>query len=201
MGRCAVVVAEEIVVDRAAHEIRVKEQVLRAGDVISIDGSTGHADSRRRMRVRANADNADDARRARERGAQGIGLCRTEHQFLGDRRHVIERVVLADGDYERTAALAELLPLQRQDFLELLDVMDGLPTTIRLIDPPLHEFLPDLTELADWVAVARERGDVDERDVVLLAAVQPMHEANPMLGLRGVRLRLKTRLFALQRGG
>ena len=245
MGKCAVVGAEEIDVDHAHGEVRIDGEVLRAGDVIALDGATGevfrgavavmdspvmvyiadgldaglaaapdddvralvtavdrvlrHADGVRRMRVRANADTALDARRARERGAEGVGLCRTEHQFLGDRRAYIERLVLADSGDERATALAELLPLQRADFVELLRVMDGLPTTIRLIDPPLHEFLPDLTELAVRVALAEAAGAVDARDVALLAAVQRMHEQNPMLGLRGVRLGLKLPgLFALQ---
>jgi pyruvate,orthophosphate dikinase len=165
----------------------------------SVDRVMTHADATRRMRVRANADTAQDARRARARGAEGIGLCRTEHQFLGDRRAYIEHVVLAEGDEERFAALEALLPLQRQDFVELLEAMDGLPTTIRLIDPPLHEFLPDLTELAVKVALADADGGADPRDVRLFAAVQRMHEQNPMLGLRGVRLGLKIPgLFGLQ---
>jgi pyruvate, orthophosphate dikinase len=158
-----------------------------------------HADARRRLRVRANADTADDATRARARGAQGIGLCRTEHQFLGERRRHLERVILAADDAERTAALEALLPLQRADFVALLEAMDGLPTTIRLLDPPLHEFLPDLTDLSVRVALAAERGQADPHDERLLAAVRRMHEANPMLGLRGVRLGLTVPgLFALQ---
>src|SRR5690606_38980861 len=136
---------------------------------------------------------------ARERGAEGIGLCRTEHMFLGERRELIERVILASGDEEREEALAALLEPQREDFVALLRAMDGLPTTIRLIDPPLHEFLPDLTCLAVEVALAKERGQVDEHRERLLAAVRRMHEANPMLGLRGVRLGLVVPgLFALQ---
>ncbi|WP_127126848.1 pyruvate, phosphate dikinase [Georgenia sp. SYP-B2076] len=167
--------------------------------VEAVDRVLTHADDVRRMKVRANADTAEDARRARQRGAEGIGLCRTEHQFLGMRREYIEHVVLAQTPEDRDAALTDLLPLQRQDFTDLLGAMDGLPTTIRLIDPPLHEFLPDLTELAVKVAVAEEKGQVDEHDVALLAAVQRMHEQNPMLGLRGVRLGLKVPgLFALQ---
>lgn len=158
-----------------------------------------HADASRRLRVHANADTAEDATRARSLGAEGIGLCRTEHMFLGERRVLVERVVLAADDDERQAALDALLPLQRQDFTDLLAVMDGLPTTIRLIDPPLHEFLPDLTELSVKVALAAERGATDDRDVTLLAAVRRMHEANPMLGLRGVRLGLVVPgLFDLQ---
>ncbi|MGO1317843.1 MAG: pyruvate, phosphate dikinase [Cellulomonadaceae bacterium] len=167
--------------------------------VRAVDEILRHADSARRLGVEANADTADDARRARSLGAEGIGLCRTEHMFLGDRRVLIERVILAEGDEQRQQALDELLPLQTADFVDLLEAMDGLPTTIRLIDPPLHEFLPDLTELSVKVALAEERGEVDEHDVALLAAVRRMHEANPMLGLRGVRLGLVVPgLFSLQ---
>jgi len=167
--------------------------------VQAVDRILRHADESRRLHVHANADTAEDAVRARSLGAQGIGLCRTEHMFLGERRVLVERVVLAADDDERSDALDALLPLQRQDFTDLLEAMDGLPTTIRLIDPPLHEFLPDLTELSVKVALAAERGEVDERDVTLLAAVRRMHEANPMLGLRGVRLGLVVPgLFDLQ---
>jgi pyruvate,orthophosphate dikinase len=175
--------------------------------VRAVDRILRHADSVRRLHVHANADTAEDAHRARTWGAQGIGLCRTEHMFLGDRRVLIERVILARDATEKQAALDALLPLQRADFIDILEQMDGLPTTIRLIDPPLHEFLPDLTELSVKVALATERaahgkgGDVEEegRDQVLLAAVKRMHEANPMLGLRGVRLGLVVKgLFALQ---
>jgi pyruvate,orthophosphate dikinase len=149
-----------------------------------------HADQVRRLGVRANADTPVDAARARRFGARGIGLCRTEHMFLGDRRRLVEKLILAEGDDERQAALDALEPLQKQDFLEIFEAMDGLPTTIRLLDPPLHEFLPDLTELSVRVAVAEERGERDEAAVRLLAAVHAMHEENPMLGLRGVRLGL-----------
>jgi len=170
--------------------------------VKAVDRILRHADTVRRLRVHANADTPEDAHRARLWGGQGIGLCRTEHMFLGDRRVLIERLILATADADRQAALDALLPLQRTDFIGLLEEMDGLPTTIRLIDPPLHEFLPDLTALSVKVALAQERGekgpDVD-RDKVLLAAVERMHEANPMLGLRGVRLGLVVPgLFALQ---
>jgi len=167
--------------------------------VRAVDRMLAHADEVRRMQVRANADNAGDADRARAMGAEGIGLCRTEHMFLGDRRMLIERVILAEVAAERTAALAELLGPQREDFVELLTSMDGLPTTIRLLDPPLHEFLPDRAELMVTVARAQERGEPTESDVRLLAAVQRLHESNPMLGLRGVRLGLVVPgLFALQ---
>ena len=249
MGMCAVVGADDLVVDVAHKQIRVGERVINEGDVIAIDGKSGevflgdvpvvdspvmtyisdgleaakaasdgdvetdelldavhrlltHADDRRRLRVRANADTGEDAERARARGAEGIGLCRTEHQFLGDRRKNIEAVIVAETDEDRQAAFDELLPLQRADFIELLAAMDGLPTTIRLIDPPLHEFLPNITDLSVEVALAEERGESGpelERAKVLLEAVRRTHEQNPMLGLRGVRLGLRfPGLFALQ---
>jgi pyruvate, orthophosphate dikinase len=158
-----------------------------------------HADGQRRMAVRANADTAEDAARARRFGAQGIGLCRTEHMFLGERRQLVERLILADTDDEQREELAELLPLQRQDFIELLEAMDGLAVTIRLLDPPLHEFLPDITELSVRVAVAESRGEAREGDLRLLQAVHKLHEQNPMLGLRGVRLGVVIPgLFAMQ---
>ncbi|WP_405447218.1 pyruvate, phosphate dikinase [Streptomyces achromogenes] len=148
------------------------------------------ADRKRRLRVRANADNAEDALRARRFGAQGIGLCRTEHMFLGDRRELVERLILADTEEEREASLKALLPLQKQDFVELFEAMDGLPVTIRLLDPPLHEFLPDITELSVRVALAESRQEPHENELRLLQAVHRLHEQNPMLGLRGVRLGL-----------
>jgi len=161
-----------------------------------------HADATRRLRVRANADTGEDAARARRLGAEGVGLCRTEHMFLGDRRALIERLILATGDDERASALEALVPLQRDDFVELFEAMDGLPVTVRLLDPPLHEFLPDLTELSVRVALARERGDDGPgvaADEALLGAVRRLHESNPMLGLRGVRLGLVVPgLFAMQ---
>ncbi|MGW7289601.1 pyruvate, phosphate dikinase [Streptomyces sp. NPDC054847] len=149
-----------------------------------------YADRVRRLRVRANADNAEDALRARRFGAQGIGLCRTEHMFLGERREMVEKLILADTDDEREEALRALLPQQKQDFVELFEAMDGLPVTVRLLDPPLHEFLPDITELSVRVALAEARKDHNENDLRLLQAVHRLHEQNPMLGLRGVRLGL-----------
>ncbi|MFF7351369.1 MULTISPECIES: pyruvate, phosphate dikinase [Streptomyces] len=148
------------------------------------------ADRKRRLRVRANADNAEDALRARRFGAQGIGLCRTEHMFLGDRRELVERLILADTESEREESLKALLPLQKKDFVELFEAMDGLPVTIRLLDPPLHEFLPDITELSVRVALAESRQEPHENELRLLQAVHRLHEQNPMLGLRGVRLGL-----------
>jgi pyruvate,orthophosphate dikinase len=147
-----------------------------------------HADHKRRLGVHANADNGPDCARARRFGAGGVGLVRTEHMFLGERRQLIEDLILATTDDGRQRALDALEPLQRGDFVEILDAMDGLPVTIRLIDPPLHEFLPDLTELSVRIALAGDAAT--EKDKDLLAAVRRLHEQNPMLGLRGVRLGL-----------
>ncbi len=167
--------------------------------VHAVDRIMTHADAVRRLRVRANADTPDDAARARRMGAQGIGLCRTEHMFLGERKKYVERLILAESYEDKAEALDALLPMQRKDFIRILEVMDGLPVTIRLLDPPLHEFLPDLTELAVRVAIAEERGEPVEADLRLLQAVNRLHEWNPMLGLRGVRLGLVIPgLFALQ---
>ncbi|MFH9614805.1 pyruvate, phosphate dikinase [Streptomyces pratensis] len=167
--------------------------------VAAVHRIMAYADRVRRLRVRANADNAEDASRARRFGAQGIGLCRTEHMFLGERREMVEKLILADTDDEREAALEALLPLQKADFIELFESMDGLPVTVRLLDPPLHEFLPDITELSVRVALAESRKDANENDLRLLQAVHKLHEQNPMLGLRGVRLGLVIPgLFAMQ---
>ncbi|SBT40218.1 pyruvate, phosphate dikinase [Micromonospora narathiwatensis] len=237
MGRTCVCGAEALDIDARRDECTVGDRVVRAGEVISIDGTTGriylgevpvqpspvarylagelnpeadplvaavhrllgHADAVRRLGVRANADTPADARRARRLGAAGIGLCRTEHMFLGDRRELVERLILAEGPAERDAALAALLPPQRADFVGILAAMDGLPVTIRLLDPPLHEFLPALPELTARVARAEALGTDPGRDATLLGAVRRMHEANPMLGLRGVRLGLVVPgLFAMQ---
>ncbi len=164
-----------------------------------------HADEARRLRVRANSDTPADSERARRFGAQGIGLCRTEHMFLGDRRQLVEDLVLAATDDERDSALQALLPLQRADFVGIFTAMDGLPVTVRLLDPPLHEFLPSMEDLAVEVAVAEATGapPASGRSLakltVLLAAVRRLHEQNPMLGLRGVRLGLVVPgLFGLQ---
>jgi pyruvate,orthophosphate dikinase len=158
-----------------------------------------HADRTRRLGVRANADTPEDAARARRFGAQGIGLCRTEHMFLGDRKALVENLILAETTDEQEEALSALLPMQRDDFVGLLEAMDGLPVTIRLIDPPLHEFLPDYTDLSVEVALHDERGNRDTKEHLLLDAVRRMHEENPMLGLRGVRLGIVIPgLFAMQ---
>jgi pyruvate,orthophosphate dikinase len=168
--------------------------------VAAVDRIIKHADSQRRLGVRTNADTGEDAERARRFGAQGIGLCRTEHMFLGERRKHVERLILAEGEDAQREALAALLPLQREDFVEIFTAMDGLPVTVRLIDPPLHEFLPDLTELSVKLAVQEAKGETpSDTDRKLLEAVRRLHEQNPMLGLRGVRLGLVIPgLFALQ---
>ena len=159
-----------------------------------------HADEVRRLQVRANADTPEDSQRALEFGAQGIGLCRTEHMFLGSRRPLVERVILSEeGSAERQEAFDALEKLQKQDFLAMLEVMDGKSMTVRLIDPPLHEFLPQLTELEVKVALAKAAGTVDPADEEMLVTVRRFHEQNPMLGLRGVRLGIYLPgLFALQ---
>ena len=245
MGKTAVCGAESLDVDTKARVMTTEDGlVVKEGDVLSINGSTGdvflgevpvvesnvvmyfesgleaaladadeptaelikavdrimqHADHQRRLAVRANADTPEDATRARHMGAEGIGLLRTEHMFLGERKTYVERLILADDEADRKEALEALLPLQRKDFIRILEAMDGLPVTIRLIDPPLHEFLPNLTELAVRVALAEARGEDVESDLRLLQAVNRLHEQNPMLGLRGVRLGLVLPgLFALQ---
>jgi pyruvate,orthophosphate dikinase len=165
--------------------------------VTAVDRIMKHADARRRLGVYANADVGEDCARARRFGAGGIGLVRTEHMFLGERRQLVERLILAEDDATRQAALDALEPLQRGDFAEIFEAMDGLPVTIRLIDPPLHEFLPDLTEISVRVALAGEAAT--DKDRKLLEAVRRLHEQNPMLGLRGVRLGLVIPgLFAMQ---
>ncbi|MEA2520868.1 MAG: pyruvate, orthophosphate dikinase [Actinomycetota bacterium] len=159
-----------------------------------------HADDRRHLRVRANADTPDQATNARERGAEGIGLCRTEHMFLGEERVLaVRQMIFAETPAEEQAAYDILGPLQKNDFVGIFTAMSGLPVTVRLLDPPLHEFLPDQVELAVEVALATSRGeDVTEQKRVL-QKVDELHEMNPMLGLRGVRLGIvKPGLYAMQ---
>jgi pyruvate,orthophosphate dikinase len=192
-------------------ELPLEESVLekaRAGDATAreegiwkaFERLMAHADERRRLRVRANADTPDQSSNARERGAEGIGLCRTEHMFLGPERvQAVQQMIFADTDEEEQAAYDVLLPLQREDFVGIFRAMDGLPVTVRLLDPPLHEFLPNQVSLAVEVALGKERGqDVAEQEKVL-RKVNELHEANPMLGLRGVRLGIvKPGLYAMQ---
>ena len=213
MGRPAVVGADALEIDLEARTVAVGGTVLHEGEPIAIDGSTGRitvedvplveaqvdehfervlawADDLRRLGVRTNADTAPDARRARELGAEGIGLCRTEHMFMAeDRQPKMRAMIVADTAEARREALAELLPLQQQDFEDLFRAMEGLPVTIRLLDPPLHEFLPNLPDLAARVERARiESADDLEHLEGTLARVEEISEENPMLGTRGCRL-------------
>jgi pyruvate,orthophosphate dikinase len=207
MGRPCVSGAGEIHIDMKAREFRARGRSFKEGEVITIDGSTGEvlagavkmiepelsgdfatlmgwADAVRRLKVRANAETALDAKTARQFGAEGIGLCRTEHMFFDpDRIAAVREMILADDKAGRTAALAKILPMQRRDFVELFQIMEGLPVTIRLLDPPLHEFLPHSEE--DVAAVAKATG-LDAAK--LLRRAQELQEVNPMLGLRGCRL-------------
>jgi pyruvate,orthophosphate dikinase len=220
-GKPAVVGAEQVRIDTAARTFSAGGTTVAEGDIISIDGSTGvvvagpveltaaeppeelerilaWADEIRgtRLGVRANADNGPDAANARRLGAEGIGLCRTEHMFLGDDRlPIVRRMILAEGSEEEAAALEQLRVAQKADFLEILGAMDGLPVVVRLLDPPLHEFLPDVESLL--VKEAREGLTPEEQR--LLAAARAWREANPMLGTRGVRLGvLKPGLYGMQ---
>lgn len=157
--------------------------------VKAVDRILCYADEIRTLRVRANADTPEDAVRARILGAEGVGLCRTEHMFLGPRRIYVERLVLAENEDVQRGVIAEMEPLQRGDFVGIMMAMSGLPVTVRLLDPPLHEFLPPLAALSADMARAEALGEeVPARDQAIFAAVKRLHEANPMLGLRGVRL-------------
>jgi pyruvate,orthophosphate dikinase len=213
MGRPAVVGVDALSIDLKAKTIRVDGVLIHEGDLIAIDGTRGYvtatdvplveatvdanfeivlewADQLRTLGIRANADTPHDARRARELGAEGIGLCRTEHMFMAeDRQPKMRAMIMARTVTARRAALAELLPLQMEDFEGLFAAMAGLPVTIRLLDPPLHEFLPNLADLAAQVEHARMAGSDDLGELeVLLARVEEIHEENPMLGTRGCRL-------------
>ena len=233
MGKCCVAGAGDIDVNEKAREMRVKGQVFKEGDWISLDGTTGRvikgklgtldpspddpelekfmqwADPHRTMKVRANADIPRDAIQARTFGAEGIGLCRTEHMFFGEEKiGPMREMILADDEKGRRAALKKLLPLQRKDFAGVFKAMDGLPVTIRTLDPPLHEFLPrredlmvDITTLSGMTGKQKGElvkkykdykikgvGDLKKSLPALLARVEQLHEFNPMLGHRGCRL-------------
>ncbi len=213
MGRPCVCGASELEIDLGAGEVRVGETTLRAGDRIAIDGSSGvvtiddvplvepevdpnfqqvlaWSDQIRRLGVRANADTPEDARQARQFGAEGVGLCRTEHMFMAaDRQPKMRAMIMAETLEDRRTALAELLPMQQEDFEGLFEVMAGLPVTVRLLDPPLHEFLPGIEEVASEVERARiERSSDLEELERTLERVHSLQEVNPMLGTRGCRL-------------
>jgi pyruvate, orthophosphate dikinase len=167
---------------------------------MAFEALMAHADERRRLRVRANADTWKQSTHARERGAEGIGLCRTEHMFLGEERvEAVRQMIFAETGEEEQAAYDVLLPLQRDDFVGIFRAMSGLPVTVRLLDPPLHEFLPDQVELAVEVALGESRGEDVAEHKRILQKVNELHEMNPMLGLRGVRLGIvKPGLYAMQ---
>jgi pyruvate,orthophosphate dikinase len=213
MGRPCVCGASELEIDLAAGTVRVGATVLHEGDRIALNGSTGEvtvddvalvdapmdpnfeqvlawADELRTLGVRANADIPADARRARAYGAEGIGLCRTEHMFMAaDRQPKMRAMIMADEEADRRAALNELLPLQQQDFEGLFEAMEGLPVTIRLLDPPLHEFLPSEIDLHDELVDAHQHRPADVAAITrTLKRVQELSETNPMLGTRGCRL-------------
>src|SRR5919106_3248603 len=207
MGKTCVVGAQDLEVDERAGLFRANGRTVKRGQVITVDGTTGRvllgearvvaprvgrhyhrlmtwADARRRLRVRANADTPPDARRGREFGAEGIGLCRTEHMFFeGDRITAMREMIVATDEAGRRRALAKLLPMQRGDFEGIFEALAGFPVTIRLLDPPLHEFLPnsasEIAALAKALKVPASR---------LRRTVQSLVEANPMLGHRGCRL-------------
>lgn len=215
MGKCCVAGCEEIKVNEHAKKFEVKDRIIKEGDFITLDGSTGRvilgqaptvepelsieaktilqwADEIKRLGVRTNADDPKSAAIAREFGAQGIGLCRTEHMFFAeDRLPIMQEMILAKDEKERRIALDKLLPMQKEDFYGIFKAMDGLPVTIRLLDPPLHEFLPKyeelLVELTTLKATNGDKNKIAEIEA-LLHKVESLREVNPMLGLRGCRL-------------
>jgi pyruvate,orthophosphate dikinase len=218
MGKPAICGADALAINLKTKQFSVGDTVVREGDVISISGSTGEivvgevpvvtpepsghfgtilgwADGFRTMKVRTNADLPEDAAKAREFGAEGIGLCRTEHMFLGDRLPIVQRMILADTPDDEATALEELRAQQEEDFVGILEAMDGLPVTIRLLDPPLHEFLPDHEELI----VKEALGTITDQERKLLHAASVWRESNPMLGTRGCRLGIiKPGLYRMQ---
>jgi pyruvate,orthophosphate dikinase len=218
MGKPAICGAEAVKIDLAGHTFAAGGVTVNEGDIISINGTTGEivvgevpvitpepsgpfgiilgwADQLRTLKVRTNADLPEDARKAREFGAEGIGLCRTEHMFLGDRLPIVQRMILADTPTDEDAALEELRAQQESDFEGILEAMDGLPVTVRLLDPPLHEFLPDHEELL----VKQAKGEITADELKLMKASEFWRESNPMLGTRGCRLGIiKPGLYRMQ---
>jgi pyruvate,orthophosphate dikinase len=217
MGKPCVAGCEAVKINMEKEEFIVNGKTFRKGELISIDGSTGEifsgriethepefspefttllnwADKARVLKIRANADTPEDAKLARDFGAEGIGLCRTEHMFMSqDRLPAVQEMIMAVNADERKHALTKLLPMQRADFIGIFKAMHGLPVTIRLLDPPLHEFLPKLEQLIEEVATMKAKGitgvTLREKEVVL-RKVHELHESNPMMGLRGCRLGL-----------
>jgi pyruvate,orthophosphate dikinase len=215
MGKPAVCGADQIKIDEESKQFTINSHVVKEGDVITIDGTTGNvilgaaelvppqinenfqaivewADEIRQLGVRTNADTPEDAKKAREFGAEGIGLCRTEHMFMAeDRLPVVREMIMAESKDERVAALDKLLPMQQSDFEAIFEVMHGLPVTIRLLDPPLHEFLPDYTELMLDIERLKLSGgsdtEIKEKEAIA-SRVRSLKEMNPMLGTRGCRL-------------
>ncbi len=218
MGKPAICGAEAVKIDLAGRTFTAGGVTVNEGDVISINGTSGEivlgevpvitpepsgpfgiilgwADTLRTLKVRTNADLPEDARKAREFGAEGIGLCRTEHMFLGDRLPIVQRMILADTPADEESALEELRAQQETDFEGILEAMDGLPVTVRLLDPPLHEFLPDHEELI----IKQAKGEISDRELKLLHAAELWRESNPMLGTRGCRLGIiKPGLYRMQ---
>ncbi len=217
MGKPCVAGCESFKVDLEKEIVSVKDLTLKAGDLISIDGSTGEiykgaiatlepnlsqecltllkwADETRTLKIRTNADTPEDAKRARDFGAEGIGLCRTEHMFMSqDRLPAVQEMIMATSPLEREQALAKILPMQKEDFIGIFKAMAGLPVTIRLLDPPLHEFLPKYEELIEEIATMKAKGikgaELREKEQ-LFEKVGALKESNPMMGLRGCRLGL-----------
>jgi pyruvate,orthophosphate dikinase len=216
MGKPCVSGCETIKIDYEKEEFQVGNIIVKKGDIISIDGSTGEimigevpmidpelsdefnqilswADEVRTLKVRANADNPHDAKVAREFGAEGIGLCRTEHMFMAqDRLPIVQQMIMSETKEEREEALAKLLPIQQEDFEGIFEVMEGLPVTVRLLDPPLHEFLPNAEELLVEISELKAKSCSQELTAKqeMLKKVRALSEMNPMLGLRGCRLGL-----------
>ena len=213
MGKPAVCGVSDIEIDEMAGTMTVGGHTFNEGDMITIDGTGGGvfvgeaplippqadnpylmtiltwADAKRTLKVRTNADTPEDAEKAREFGAEGIGLCRTEHMFFGEGRiPIVQEMILATTDEARAEALAKLRPFQEEDFVGIFRAMHGLPVTIRLLDPPLHEFLPSLLELSIEVEHQKSTGQIDPELLRRLGRVQELHEQNPMLGMRGCRL-------------
>jgi pyruvate,orthophosphate dikinase len=223
MGKSAVTGCNALKIDRTNGVFQLAGETFEAGDVLTIDGATGRvirgevplvapepsedfetvlrwADETRVLGVRANADTPEDARRARELGAEGIGLCRTEHMFMqGERLKIMREMILSEGDEALVEALTKLEPMQCEDFEGIFRAMDGLPVAVRLLDPPLHEFLPDSKELAKEIAEREGRGEGAEEQRRQLRVAESLEERNPMLGLRGCRLGLlKPEVYLMQ---